>query len=191
MSTPDFAQIQIQSHASKSAIIALLKLGLDHYYGLNMLKIIGSDPTLEGNIPCVAVNIASKNLQGEAIGQSEDAQYDDDPASPTYQKWLITRSTFFDEALEIRVWHTNADERDKLAPLVEGILYASLNYLAELGYTNIRLGSGRDEQAQGNGFPMPLYWYTLVINFWNPLTVKTVSTDSTIEAFGVTGSPNP
>jgi hypothetical protein len=188
MPKPDFTQISIASNESKAVLIDLMRSGIDVKYGLNKIKVVGSDPRQGGDIPCIGVNIANKAMQGDSITQSGESRYDDDPTSPTYQKWLITRSTFFEETLEIRLWHTNADERDRLGPIIDGILFASIPYLTELGFVNIQLGNGRDE-ADSERFAEPMYWYTLSMRFWNPLIVETVTADSTIELIGVTTTP--
>lgn len=184
MVRPDFSKVKIVTSESKRLIVSLLRDGMTaHGYGEDKIRVVGSDPLTESMIPCVGVNRTNDSLQGDAVGQSEVSWFDEE-----ISKWIVQQSVYYEESLEIRVHHKNADERDRIGHLVKGILTASIPYLSSLnggpGFTNIKVGNGRDEQENNTPFG-PLFWATISLYFWNPLEVNTTTDDPTIEQIDV------
>jgi hypothetical protein len=138
------------------------------YTGELKVKVIKADPQSPSEIPCIGINRVSDDESGQSLTDSQGTLYNKDT------KELKTfYGTFFSEAMEIRVWHTNGDERDKLYSVVKAILVAIRGELSEKGLLNITLRGGRDEQdstmAQA---PMVLYWAPITMSYLNPLDVQ-------------------
>lgn len=158
----------------KDEIVKRLKLELPSfgYTGKLTVKVLKADPQSPAELPCIGVNRTDDSESEQSITDSEGTAYNQDT-----QQLETFYGTFFSEALEIRVWHTNADERDKLYQVVRATLFAVRKDLVEKGLLNITLRGGRDEQdstmAQA---PMILYWSTITMTYLNPLDVSFMDT---------------
>lgn len=146
--------------------------------GYSAIKVIKADPQSQSEIPCVGIN---------RIDDSEDSQTLSNASGSIYDSSTSTNhefsGTFFSEALEIRIWHTNADERDKLYRVVRAVLFAMRDDLTNLGLLNISLRSGRDEQDSSmQQAPMVLYWTTITMSYLNPLEIDFQTVVSAISA---------
>lgn len=134
--------------------------------GYGTVRVFRGDPRLQTDVPCIGINRAGDDEAQQVIGNSFDTVFDD-----TLGKWVEIEGTYFSETLEIRVWHTNADERDTLYRLTKVMLFAIRNTLAEHGIRNITLRGGRDEQD--NTFnPTPMYWGSILMTYIAPLEVN-------------------
>jgi hypothetical protein len=136
-------------------------------FGFNNVKVLKSDPVAPTELPCVGIN---------RLDDSESSQSLSDVAGEYYDKETQTNyrtfGTYFQDSLEIRIWHTNADERDRLYRHLKAILLAIRLPLIEQGLLNVTLRTGRDEQdTSGQNAPFPIFWATLTMNSLNPLDV--------------------
>lgn len=129
------------------------------------IRVTKGDPREHVEIPCIGVNRVGDDETSQVLG-------DDLETVQIEEKYVHFRGTFFHESLEARIWHFNADERDKLFTQLKAQLFALRDELVALGVINITLRGGRDEQD--NTFPpQPLYWATITMSYLNPLSVQT------------------
>lgn len=150
----------------KEEILIRLKAELPKF-GFGKVKVVKADPQSASEIPCIGINRVDDSESMDTISDHVETRYDD-KTKTHYQVF----GTYFQESLEIRVWHTNADERDKLYRHVKAILFASRLPLVEKGLMNIKLRSGKDEQDSSMAqAPMILYWAPITMNYMNPLNV--------------------
>ena len=148
--------------------------------GYEAIRVIKGDPRAPTEIPCIGINRAGDDETQQVLGEDFGSEYDKSTG-----KWAEFRGTYFNETVEIRVWHTNADERDKLYTLTKILLFKIRPQLVERGLRNLVLRGGRDEQD--NTYPpYPLYWGTITMNYLNPLEVE-ILYDS-VESVDVLGS---
>lgn len=162
----------------KSELVNALKVELPKF-GFSKVKVIPSDPQSQAEIPCVGINRVDDSETEQTIGEiSGGVEYDE-----TTKRASSYRGTFFSEGVEIRVWHTNADERDKLYHAVKGSLFAIRPDLVEKGLLNISLRGGMDEQDSSmQNAPQVLYWSTITMTYLNPLDVEYVEVVDMIES---------
>lgn len=136
-------------------------------FGFRDVKVIKADPQTAVEIPCVGINRIDDSEATDTIADAVDVRYDSET-----QKYYQVYGSYFQESLEIRVWHTNADERDKLYRHVKAILFASRLPLVEKGLINLKLRSGKDEQDSSmQQAPTVLYWAPITMSYQNPLNV--------------------
>lgn len=151
----------------KSDLAAALAKELPKFGYINV-KVLTSDPATQADLPCVGINRVDDSESDQSIGDASGVSYDEE--TKTYVEY---HGTFFSESVEIRVWHTNADERDKLYHTVKGITFAIRPDLVQKGLINLSLRGGMDEQdSSGQHAPMPLYWATITMTYLNPLAVE-------------------
>lgn len=182
----DFSTFQFDTIDVKQAIVDTLKTGLQKlgYTGKNTVKVIKADPQSPSEIPCIGVNRADDSESSQSLTDGEGTLYD--PVAQTNQTFY---GTFFSEAQEIRIWHTNADEREKLYQAVKALLYALRFDLGQQGVINFNLRSGRDEQDTTMvQAPMPLYFATFIMTYLNPLDVAFTEPVSVISAVNTSGT---
>lgn len=140
------------------------------------VKVLKADPQSQTELPCIGINRVNDDESNQSIGDSHGNSYNSD--SKTY---TTEQGTFFSEAIEVRVWHTNADERDKLYRVVKAVLFAYRLPLVQKGLLNISLGGGRDEQDSSmQNAPMVIYWSAITMRFLNPMDVEVYETVDTI-----------
>lgn len=136
-------------------------------FGFGNVKVLKSDPQSSSELPCIGINRVDDNETEQTISDAVDIRYDQDT-----QTYYQVFGTYFSESVEMRVWHTNADERDKLYRHVKAILVALRLPLVEKGLLNISLRTGRDEQDSSMAqAPMVLYWSAITMSYLNPLDV--------------------
>ncbi len=136
-------------------------------FGFGNVKVIKADPQSASELPCIGINRVDDNETEQSIADAVDVRYDKDT-----QTYYQVFGTYFSESVEVRVWHTNADERDKLYRHVKAVLLALRLPLVEKGLLNISLRTGRDEQDSSMAqAPMVLYWSTITMSYLNPLNV--------------------
>ena len=136
-------------------------------FGFGKVKVIKADPQSATEMPCIGINRVDDSESMDTIADHVENRYDKE-TNTYYQVY----GTYFQESLEIRVWHTNADERDRLYRHVKAILFAIRLPLVEKGLLNIKLRSGKDEQDSSMAqAPMVLYWAPITMSYLNPMNV--------------------
>lgn len=165
----------------KEELKEMLKTHIPRFYPAPV-KVLKSDPSTIGEVPCVGINRIDDSETNQSISDLHEVSYD--KASKTYKE---VRGTFFSEAMDIRVWHTNGDERDKLYQAIKAILFAHRLELVEKGLHNVTLRIGRDEQDSSMTWaPKPIYWATITMSYLNPLHVEVGEPTEPITAVDVT-----
>ena len=166
----DFTTFTFTTVDVKQELVTRLKDGLAKlgYIGKGTVRVLKADPQSPTEIPCIGINRADDSESSQSIADGYGTLYDQiTKENKTFY------GTFFSEAQEIRIWHTNSDEREKLYLAVKALLFGMRYDLSQMGLTNFNLRSGRDEQdstmAQA---PMVLYWATLTMSYLNPLDVS-------------------
>lgn len=160
----------------KGEVIAALKIALPKF-NFSKVKVLGADPNTPAEMPCVGINRASDDETNQSIADFHGEEY----TSGT-QTYVTQQGTFFSESVEIRVWHTNADERDKLYAAVKAILFAYRLTWVERGLLNVSLRAGRDEQDSSmENAPVVIYWSVITMSYLNPLNVEITDTVGAIE----------
>lgn len=160
----------------KSELVRFLRLELQDN-GVEGVKVLKSDPREQTEIPCICINRVGDDEANQVLGDDfgEDTEEED------------FSGTHFQESMEIRLWHQNPDERDKLYILIKALLLNFRSELSEKGLFNISIRGGRDEQD--NTYPPhPLYWATLTLNYINPMSIehryRTITAIDTNEVLG-------
>jgi hypothetical protein len=170
-----FQTVDVKSELVASLRAALISFG---YTGDNNVRVIKADPQSPSEIPCIGLNRTDDSESSQSIADSEGTLYNKDT-----QELDTFYGTFFSESIEIRIWHTNADERDKLYLAVRATLFATRTDLVSKGLLNLTLRGGRDEQdSTMSQAPMVLYWSTITMTYLNPLDVHFMSTVAAITA---------
>lgn len=150
----------------KRALAAQLKEGLAAK-GYQTMRVITADPATPAEVPCICVNRLSDDESNQSMGDYSGDGYD-----PLTKTSHVFRGTFFTEAVEVRVWHTNSDERDAIYQMVKGIMIAYRMELASKGVLDISLRGGKDEQdATMENAPFAIYWGTITMSCLNPFDV--------------------
>lgn len=149
----------------KEELVQALRIALAEE-GYESIRVLKSDPREAAEIPCICVNRTNADETSQVLADEVDERFDE-----ATQTWYDYKGTFFNETMEIRVWHSNADERDKLYVLTKAVLFNMRTNLVEKGLRNVKLQGGRDEQD--NTFPPHvLYWSSINMNYLNPLEVE-------------------
>ena len=130
------------------------------------IRVLKSDPRESAEIPCIGINRAGDDEQNQVIGDDLGVVFDE-----ALDKYVSYKGTFFNETMEIRIWHSNADERDKLYILMKAVIINLRDDLVKIGLRNIKLSGGRDEQ-ENNFPPHPLYWAAINMNYLNPMEIE-------------------
>jgi hypothetical protein len=166
----------------KEALTSALKDQLPKM-GYPTVKVIKADPTTASEIPCIGINRVDDSESETSIANGEGNYYDADT-----QTYYEVYGTYFSESMELRIWHTNADERDKLYKAMKAILLAQRQSLVQQGLLNITLRGGKDEQeVSGEQAPIAIYWSTITMSFLNPLDVYFTKVAQPISAVPVNG----
>lgn len=151
----------------KDEIVQVFKAALPKF-GYADVKVLKSDPQSDREIPCLGVNRANTSEDSQSIADASG-----DVFNPVTKTLTRIRGTFMREAMEVRIWHTNADERDKLFPTMMATLFAMRPGMVEKGILNLTLQNGRDEQdSTMQQAPMVLYWSTVTMSYLNPLDIN-------------------
>ena len=147
----------------KEELVIALRNGLSDfgYTGASTVKVLTADPQTPTELPCIGINRTDDSESNQSIADGEGTVY-----NPGTHELTTFFGTFFSESMEIRVWHTNADARDKLYLDTRAILFAMRKDLASKGLLNLTLRSGRDEQDSTMAqVPMVLYWSTITMSY--------------------------
>lgn len=159
----------------KTELVTILKAELQNK-GLPTVKVLRSDPKSPAEMPCIGINRVDDTETSQSMGDVTGNDFD--AVTSTYTNQF---GTFFSEAVEIRIWHTNADERDKLYRLMKAIVFAYRMTLVEKGLLNITMRGGRDEQDNTmQHAPDVIYWSTITMSYLNPLDINVRETVSAI-----------
>jgi hypothetical protein len=166
---------------TKSELVNRLKSELPKF-GFSNVKVLKSDPAAPSELPCIGINRLDDSETSQSIADVAGDYFDKE--TKVYYK---TYGTYFQESLEIRIWHTNADERDRLYRHLKAILLAIRLPLVEQGLRNLTLRTGRDEQeVTGQNAPVAIYWSTINLSALNPLDVTFEEVTEAITAIDVT-----
>lgn len=174
----------------KQTILDALKVELPKL-GFGNVRVLKSDPQSPSEIPCIGINRVSDDESNMSIGDNHGTSYDG-----STQIYKTEQGTFFSESMEVRVWHTNADQRDELYRAVKAILFAYRMSWVELGLRNVTLRMGRDEQDSSmQNAPVVVYWSVITMSYMNPLNVDIIESVAPISAVtnngGLEGGDNP
>lgn len=162
---------------AKTEVVELLKTSLPKF-GFQEVRVIKADPQSSAEIPCIGVNRVDDSESTDTIADAVGTHYD--PETETNYR---TFGSYFQESLEIRAWHTNADERNRLYQTMKAILFAGRQDLTAKGVLNIKLRNGRDEQDSSMAqAPMVLYWASITMSYLNPLDVQFEEASYTISS---------
>jgi hypothetical protein len=136
------------------------------------VKVLKSDPFQKAELPCLAITREGDNEECNVIGDQIQAP----SYNSTTMEYTVVKGTFFQEHMEYRIWHTNADERDRLYNYVKAVLLYMRERLTEKGILNIVFEGGQDEQDNTMTFAsIPIYWGTITMTYLNPLNVQETS----------------
>lgn len=162
----DFSHLDVKQEIQTALKNALPARGYD------TVKVLKADPKSASELPCVGINRADDSETSQSIGDIHGDSYDAET-----KLYTTEQGTFFSESLELRIWHTNADERDKLYHLVKATLFAMRRDLVAKGLLNLTLRGGRDEQDNTmQHAPDVLYWSSLTFTYLNPLDIELYET---------------
>lgn len=154
-------------------------------YGAGKIRVFKSDPLDEMSIPAIGINIISSDEDSSGLGLTTQPP-DYDPATGNY---TIYQGAYLRESLEVRIFHKNADERDKLRIFTLATLFAVKNDLLQQGLMNITIGGGRDEQDNTLLQSSPLFMHSITMSYLNPLNVQVIQANTgQVGSFGV--NPN-
>lgn len=170
----------------KQEAVTALKLVLPkHNY--SDVKVLKSDPQTPSEYPCIGINRANDDEANQTIDDVlQEPVYD-----PVTKLYTVVKGTFFQETLELRVWHTNADERDRLYPILKATCVALRDKLTFLGLRNIVLRGGKDEQDISlEHAPTPLYWASITMSYLNPLNIYIETIEQPIAVGDFNAIPN-
>lgn len=166
----DFATFKFETVNVKQELVDRLKMGLDSlgYTGKLTINVIKADPQSPTEVPCIGINRVDDSETSQSIADGQGSLYD--PVTKVNKTFY---GTFFAEAQEIRIWHTNADERERLYLAVKALLFGMRVDLSEKGLINFSLRSGKDEQdISMTQAPMAIYWSSITMSYLNPLDVE-------------------
>jgi hypothetical protein len=151
----------------KEELVQALKSTLPKF-NFGAVKVIKSDPQTHTEMPCIGINRISDDESNQSIGDHHGQDY-----NSTTKVYVTEQGTFFSEAVEVRVWHTNADKRDELYNVVKAVLFAIRLPLVQKGLINVTLGGGRDEQDSSmQNAPLVIYWSAITMRYLNPMNVE-------------------
>jgi hypothetical protein len=170
----------------KQEMVDAFKLALPKF-NYATVKVLKADPQSPAELPCIGINRANDDETSVSMADFHGADYD-----ATTKIYTTTQGTFFSESMEIRVWHTNADERNKLYNVVRAILFAYRQSWVAQGLINVTLRAGRDEQDSSmSQAPTVLYWSVINMMYLNPLNVDVIDTVDPISAVPNNGIVTP
>jgi hypothetical protein len=151
--------------------------------GSSMVRVFTSDPLDHAYIPGIGINKVGLTEDASSSGLGLVSQ------QPTYnfdtKAYTEYKGAFMQEAIEVRVFHHNSDERDKLAILVLAVLFAIREQLVLQGLRDITLAGGRDEQ-DNTLMNQPLFMHSITMHYLNPLDVQVTTTVDDVESIDVT-----
>lgn len=141
---------------------------LQSNFGNGKIRVFKSDPLDEMSIPAIGINLI--NLDEDSSGLGLTTQPPD--YAPTTGLYTIYQGAYMRESVEVRIFHKNADERDKLRIFALAVLFAVRNSLLQMGLMNITLSGGRDEQDNTLLQSSALFMHSITMAYMNPLDVQ-------------------
>ncbi|MFS8214818.1 hypothetical protein [Paenibacillus sp. S29] len=161
----------------KEELLQFLKTGFkDAKVRMNVLK---SDPQTDAELPCVGINRVSDDEAAHIMGDYGGSDFDRDNL-----QYAEIHSTHFQESMEVRIWHTNADERERAYRILKALLMLFRPVSVQKGLLSFSMGAGKDESDfTGQVTPFPVYWSSIVITYLNPLDVQTTEHVDAISGF--------
>lgn len=141
-----------------------------HYRTMGIkIRVLKADPRELAEIPCIGINRVGDDESNTMLGGIGGTFQ-----NKTTGVWYRQKSTYFNQSLEIRIWHKNPDERDKIYRYLKAFLFNMRDELEALGLRNITMSGGRDEQ-ENNFPPFPLYWSVINLRYLQPLDINSVA----------------
>ncbi|WP_025684572.1 hypothetical protein [Paenibacillus maysiensis] len=165
----------------KEELLQFLKKGFkDSAVRMNVFK---ADPQTETELPCVGINRVSDSEAAHILGDFGGEDFDRESL-----EFSEIHSTHFQESMEVRIWHTNADERERAYRILKALLMLFRPVAVQKGILNFSMEAGKDESDfTGQVAPFPVYWASIVITYLNPLDVQTTEHVDAISGFTVKG----
>ncbi|CAJ1315917.1 hypothetical protein [Paenibacillus nuruki] len=131
------------------------------------IGIVKSDPQNHGDIPCIGINRVADSQSMHTLGDFGGSEFNEEEF-----QYTEIYSTYFQESMEVRIWHTNADEREKVYRLLKALLMVFSKYIVGLGVRSFTMEGGKDESDFSSQIvPFPVYWASIIISYANPLDV--------------------
>ncbi|WP_017814467.1 hypothetical protein [Paenibacillus shenyangensis] len=132
------------------------------------MTVLKSDPQTSGELPCIGINRVSDSEANHTIGDFAGSTFDDIDL-----EYGELYGTVFQESMEIRIWHNNADERERVYRLLKALIIQFRKQAVALGVRSFSMEAGKDESDfSGQVIPFPVYWGSLVITYLNPMDVE-------------------
>ena len=141
------------------------------------VKVLKADPQTQAEVPCIGINRVADDEAGTVLADTiAEPEYD-----PVTKIYTVHRGTYFQESVELRIWHTNADIRDKLYAITKATCLALRERLTCKGLRSITFRGGKDEQdTQMLHAPVPIYWASITLSFMAPLNINITSIEQII-----------
>ncbi len=147
------------------------------------IAVLKSDPQTEGELPCIGINRVSDSEMNHIIGDFAGETFDSDQL-----EYSQLYGPTFQESMEIRIWHRNADERERIYRLLKALIIQFRIRAVEIGIRSFSIEGGKDESDfSGQVVPFPVYWASLVISYLNPMDVEITQRVATITSVTVNG----
>ncbi|WP_308722499.1 hypothetical protein [Paenibacillus polysaccharolyticus] len=165
----------------KEELLQFLKKGFkENAVRMNVFK---SDPQTETELPCVGINRVSDSEAAHILGDFGGDDFDRDAL-----QYSEIHSTHFQESMEVRIWHTNADERERAYRVMKALLMLFRPVAVSKGLLSFGMEAGKDESDfTGQVAPFPVYWASIIISYLNPLDVQVTERVEAISGFTVRG----
>ncbi|MEC0169912.1 hypothetical protein [Paenibacillus graminis] len=150
----------------KERLLQFLKAGFQQA-GVRM-NVLKSDPQTAAELPCIGINRIADGEAVHSLGDYAGSDFDKDSL-----EYSEVYSAYYQESMEVRIWHTNADERERVYRLLKALLMVFRPVIVEQGVRSFTVEGGKDESDfTGQVAPFPVYWASVVISYLNPLDVQ-------------------
>ena len=157
--------------SNKNLKIELVRIYQKAFKDRNIqMQVLTSDPRVEREIPCLAINRLSDSEDIVTMANLEDVEFADGEENNVY-------SALMSETIELRLWTQNANERDSLYTTIKEIAILAKVELGTMGCGNMRITAGRDENDFNNFSPLFIYWATINFVAMNQMFVRPLTSD--------------
>ncbi len=147
------------------------------------MTVLKSDPQTSGELPCIGINRVSDSEINHTLGDYAGDTFDEDE-----MEYSELYGAVFQESMEVRIWHNNADERERIYRLLKALIIQFRKNAVQLGVRSFSMEAGKDESDfSGNVVPFPVYWASIVITYINPFDVEIVQHANAITSVTVDG----
>ncbi len=147
------------------------------------MTVLKSDPQTSGELPCIGINRVSDSEINHTLGEYAGDTFDEDE-----MEYSELYGAVFQESMEVRIWHNNADERERIYRLLKALIIQFRKSAVQLGVRSFSMEAGKDESDfSGNVVPFPVYWASIVITYMNPFDVEITQHVNAITSVTVNG----